>query len=209
MRSTTTTCVRQLPTRDPAGPLRVENPELAELIRTPWVLRVGNRPFLVRPSTVRDLPAVARMHAECSPRSLLDRYRSGGRAPTVAALENSLREPLSIVAAGAEGSVVAHGMLTRDRTHNHLSAEIGLLVSDRWQRMGIGVELTTHLAGVAHVTGFHELIAYPATAMTTAQRLMVDIGRTRVVPDADAHLHTHLSEAATLGLGSVRQRLAG
>jgi hypothetical protein len=38
---------------------------------------------------------------------------------------------------------------------------------------------------------------------------MLDIGRTRVVPDVDLHLHTHLPESAALGLGSVRRRLAG
>jgi hypothetical protein len=29
------------------------------------------------------------------------------------------------------------------------------------------------------------------------------------VPDVDVHLHTYLPESAALGLGSVRQRLAG
>lgn len=198
-----------LPVHDPGEPPRTDNTELAELVREPWTLRVGNTPFLVRSSTVRDLPAVARMHATCSARSLLDRYRSGGRPPAVVALENSLRQPFSIVVAGADGSVVAHGLLTRDRAHNHFCAEIGLLVSDRWQRLGIGTELTTHLAGVAYVAGYHELIAYPATAVTTAQRLMVEVGRTRMVPDVHTHLHTYLAESATLGLGSVRQRLAG
>jgi len=65
------------------------------------------------------------------------------------------------------------------------------------------------MAGLAQARGFHELIAYPATAMAAAQRLMVEVGRTRIVPDVDAHLHTYLPESAALGLGSVRQRLAG
>ena len=30
-----------------------------------------------------------------------------------------------------------------------------------------------------------------------------------VVPDVDTHLHTYLSDASSLGLGSVRERLAG
>ncbi|WP_375489625.1 GNAT family N-acetyltransferase [uncultured Jatrophihabitans sp.] len=201
--------MRSTPAHDPGGPPRVDNPELAELARVPWTLRVGAKPFLVRPGTVRDLSAVARMHAACSPRSLLDRYRCGGRPPAVAALENSLRQPFNYVVAAPDGAVVAHAVLRRDPRHNHFCAEIGLLVTDRWQRLGIGTELTTHLAGVAHVTGFHELIGYPATAVPRAQRLMIGVGRTRMVPDGEAHLHTYLSESATLGLGSVRQRLAG
>ncbi len=201
--------MRPVPVGDPGQPLRSQNYELLELVRAPWTLRVGNTPMIVRPSTVRDLAAVAQMHTRCTPRSLLDRYRAGGRPPAVAALDAALRNQFSVVVAMSDGSVVAIGSLTPDRSHNHLSAEIGLLVQDAWQRLGIGTELVTHLAGVAQVAGYHEIIAYPATAVHAAQRLMVEVGRTRMVPDVDLHLHTYLPESATLGLGSVRQRLAG
>ena len=107
------------------------------------------------------------------------------------------------------GAIIAHASLARDRAHSALCAAFGLLVQDSWQHRGIGAELTTHLAGVGYAAGFHELIVYPATAVTAAQRLMVEVGRTRMVPDTDLHLHTYLSDAASLGLGSVRQRLAG
>lgn len=179
------------------------------LVDEAWTLRVGRHPLLVRPSGVRDLPGLARMHGRCSARSLLDRYRTGGRPPTVAALDLALRRPLGVVAITATGDVVAHGQLRPDPAHNERCVEVGLLVEDRWQGLGIGRELMTHLAGVAHVVGFHELIAYPATALTPAQRLMVEIGRTRQVSDRDLHLHTYLPESAGLGMGAVRQRLAG
>jgi GNAT superfamily N-acetyltransferase len=149
------------------------------------------------------------MHSRCSARSLLDRYRSGGRPPAVAALDHTLRSPHSVVVVTTEGDVIATGSLMRDRTHNHFCAEVGLLVEDRWQQLGIGSELITHLAGVAQVVGYQELIAYPATAVAAVQRLMLDVGRTRQVPDVEVHLHTYLPNSATLGLGSVRQRLAG
>ncbi|MBN9619760.1 MAG: hypothetical protein J0H43_08520, partial [Actinobacteria bacterium] len=64
------------------------------LVDEAWTLRVGRHPLLVRPSGVRDLPGLARMHGRCSARSLLDRYRTGGRPPTVAALDLALRRPL-------------------------------------------------------------------------------------------------------------------
>lgn len=149
------------------------------------------------------------MHARCSPRSLLDRYRLGGRPPTVAAIDRALRRPYSVVVATGHGDVIATGMVDHDATHDERCAEVSLLIEDQWQRLGIGTELMSHLAGVAQVAGFHQLIAYPATAISPVQRLMVGIGRTRMVPDTDAHLHTHLPESAALGLGSVRQRLAG
>lgn len=181
----------------------------AHLVDETWVLRVGRQSLLIRPSSVRDLPALARMHSRCSARSLLDRYRAGGRPPTVAALDSALRRPLGIVAVTPTGDVVASGSLGRDPAHSERCAEVGLLIEDSWQGLGIGRELITHLAGVAQVVGFHELIAYPATAVVAAQRLMLEIGRTRQVPDTDLHLHTFVPDSAALGLGAVRQRLAG
>jgi GNAT superfamily N-acetyltransferase len=206
---TTTPCLSAVPAVDSGPVRRSEDSELAELVRQPWTLRVGTKALLVRPSSARDLAAVAQMHARCSARSLLDRYRSGGRPPAVAAIDRDLRRPHSVVVTTAQGDVVATGLLDRDKMHNHFCAEVALLVDDQWQRLGIGTELMSHLAGVAHVAGYHELIAYPATAVAAAQRLMVDVGRTRMVPDLNAHLHTYLPESAMLGLGSVRQRLAG
>jgi len=201
------TCLR------PATPTEEQVPtpdnELADLVRAPWALRVANSVLLIRPATPRDLQAVAQMHGRCSPRSLLDRYRAGGRPPAVVALDAMLREPCGIVATRSDGSVIAVGTLVRDRIHTSLSAQLGLLVQDSWQRRGIGTELATHLAGVAQAAGYRELISYPATALPAAQGLMTEVGRTRLVRDVDLHLHTYLPESATLGLGSVRQRLAG
>jgi len=208
MRSTTT-CRPSRPVVEPLAFRRGVDGELAALARQPWILRVGRTPLLIRPSTPRDLAAVATMHSRCGARSLLDRYRSGGRPPAVAALDATLRRPDTIVAVTPAGDVVAIATLARDRAHRHLCAEVGLIVEDGWQRLGIGTELTSHMAGMAQATGFHELIAYPGTAMAAAQRLMLEVGRTRVVPDADLHLHTALPESAALGLGPVRQRLAG
>jgi GNAT superfamily N-acetyltransferase len=209
MRTSTYSCARPVAVGDPGELRRTENDELVELARAPWTLRVGKTAMVVRPSSARDLSAVARMHTRCSPRSLLDRYRVGGRPPAVAALDHDLRGPYSVVVTLADGAIIAHASLARDRAHTALCATFGLLVQDSWQRRGLGAELTTHLAGVGYAAGFNELIVYPATAVTAAQRLMVEVGRTRMVPDTDLHLHTYLSDAASLGLGSVRQRLAG
>lgn len=208
MRSVTT-CLRSGPAGEPTKFRTADDDYLAALVRQPWTLRAGHEMLTVRPTSARDLAAVARMHSRCSARSLLDRYRSGGRPPAVAALDLALRRPYGIVAQTRSGDVVAIGSLGHDGIHNSYCVEVGLLVEDRWQRLGIGGELLSHLAGAAHVAGYHEIIAYPATAMHAVQRLMIDVGRTRLVPDVDAHLHTYLSESSTLGLGSVRRRLAG
>ena len=80
---------------------------LTGLVRQPWAVRVGRASVVIRGATPRDLAAVAAMHSRCSPQSLLNRYRAGGRRPAVAALEMQLREPLSFLAAQYDGTVVA------------------------------------------------------------------------------------------------------
>jgi hypothetical protein len=67
-----------------------------------------------------------------------------------------------------------------------------------------------HIAGSALVAGYSELIVYPATSVGAVQRLLVEVGHTRVGPYlARAHLHMFLPESAGLGLGPMQERLAG
>jgi GNAT superfamily N-acetyltransferase len=184
--------------------------ELIRLVRQPWLLRVDAHTLLIRPSTARDLRATADMHSRCSAHSLLDRYRSGGRPPAVIALDYQLRGSLSFVAMRRDGDIVATALATTDADHGDESAQVALLVEDAWQGLGIARELMTHVAGGARVAGYTQLIAYPGTAVLPAQRLMVEVGRTRMIPDpVNPHLHTALPEGATLGLGPVRERLVG
>ena len=97
-----------------------------------------------------------------------------------------------------------------DPAHGRDSAEVGLLVADAWQGQGIGRTVLAHIAGSALVAGYSELIVYPATSVGAVQRLLVEVGHTRVVPHpARAHLHTFLPESAGLGLGPIQERLAG
>lgn len=179
------------------------------MVRQPWAVRVGSANVLIRGARPQDLAAVAEMHGRCSPQSLLNRYRKGGRRPPVVALERQLHEPLSFVAQTYGGTVVATAVATADAQHGRDAAEVGLLVEDAWQGWRLGRELMSHLAGAALVCGYHQLIAYPGTSMTAVQALMIDVGHTRNVTsnDGQIHLHTYLSESAALGLGPVRERL--
>ena len=189
--------------------MRDVDENLLRLARQPWTMSAGRHPLVVRPSAASDLAAVARLHARCSAHSLLDRYRRGGQPPAVVALDRMLRGTFSFVALSPDGEIRASAVLAEDGGHHWPCVEVGLLVEDGWQRRGIGSDLLSHLAGVAHAAGYQELIAYPATATAVVQRLMIEVGRSRFVPDVEPHLHTHLSPSATLGLGPVRQRLAG
>jgi GNAT superfamily N-acetyltransferase len=182
---------------------------LIPLVRQPWMLRAGSANLLIRPAGPRDLEAVANMHTRCSARSLLDRYRVGGRGPSVTALHRQLRRPLSFVAATPRGAILAFAVAGTDTNHGRESAEIGLLVEDEWQGIGIGREMLVHLAGAAAVSGYSELVAYTATSVVPMQRLFLEVGHPRVVTDPEhSHLHLVLPESAALGIGAVRERLA-
>jgi L-amino acid N-acyltransferase YncA len=187
-----------------------KNATVAALASQPWLLRVDAATLLIRPGRTRDLPAVAAMHRRCSARTLLDRYRTGGSPPSVVAMDRLLREPLCYVAEADNGTIVAIAVACADSAHAVTSAEVGIVVEDAWQALGIATELMSHLAGAALGAGFSELVAYPGPEDLAAQRLMIGVGRTRLVPDGETpHLHTTLPESASLGLGAVRQRLAG
>jgi GNAT superfamily N-acetyltransferase len=195
------------PAQNPAD--RSTPSTLAVWVRQPWLVRAGSEDLLIRGATPRDLPRTAAMHANCSPRSLLERYRAGGKAPSPIAIDGMLRRSLSFVACTNRGEIVATALVAPDALHPGDAAEIGILVRDDRQRKGLGRELLTHLSAAAQVCGYTQLITYTATSTNAAHRLLVDVGRTYVVPDPSTpHLHTYLSEASSLGLGPVREHLA-
>jgi GNAT superfamily N-acetyltransferase len=163
----------------------------------------------MRGTNPRDLAAVAAMHARCSARGLLDRYRAGGRAPSPVAIERALRHTLGFVACTPRGEIVAMALAGPDRMHGEGTAQVGILVEDAWQRRGLAREMLTHLSAAAYVCGYSQLISYTATNVIAPHRLLVDVGRTYSVPDpVEPHLHTYLTESVTLGLGPLRERLA-
>ena len=189
-----TTHVHTLRTRDRASTADV---------RAPWLLYADGTILTVRGSRPQDLPGVALMHSRCSAMTLLDRYRAGGRAPAVSVLDQQLREPLSFVASSDDGRVVAHAQVGPDTDHAIGSASVAILVEDQWQLLGIGRALLRHCAAAAALSGYRQLIAYPGTSAQVVQRLMSSVGTTRLMVDAERHLHTTLPESARYGLGAV------
>ena len=212
-RQPATTCTRSRPYGDPRTHTAAEafrRADLAGLAIAPWKLRVGRESLTIRPSIQQDLVGVAQMHRRCSPQTLLDGYRLGGRPPSVVRIDSTLREPLAFVAHSALGAVVAIAFAARDPLHSPLSAAATVVVEDAWQGLGLGSELVSHLAGSALVCGYAELIGYAGPGVMEVHRLMSGIGRTRAVTAEDGvHLHTALPEGAGLGIGAVRERLAG
>jgi GNAT superfamily N-acetyltransferase len=124
-------------------------------------------------------------------------------------MDQALRRTLSFVACTGQGEIVATAVATTDSLHEDNAVEIGILVRDDRQRLGLGRELLTHLSAGAYVCGYSQLISYMATSTAAAHRLLTAVGRTYSVPDTRApHLHTYLTEASSLGLGPVREHMA-
>ena len=154
----------------PAPPARSR--ALLEQVRAPWLHYVDGAALTIRGARPQDLPAVALMHRRCSAKSLLDRYRTGGRAPAIIVLDRQVREPMSFVVTTEDGRVVASSRIGADGLHQFGSAEISMLVEDGWQRLGIGRALLRHCAAAAAFAGYRQLISYPGTTATSVQRLM-------------------------------------
>ena len=183
--------------------IRTRDLASADDVRAPWMLCADGAILTVRGARPQDLPGVALMHKRCSAKSLLDRYRVGGRAPSVVILDEQLRQPLSFVVSSEDGRVVAQAQVLPDTDHAIGSAQISMLVEDQWQLLGIGRSLLRHCAAAAALTGYRQLIAYPGTTAQVIQRLMGTVGTTRLMVDAERHLHTSLPEGARYGLGTV------
>lgn len=172
-----------------------------EQVRAPWLLYLSGTALTVRGARPQDLPGVALMHGRCSAKSLLDRYRTGGRAPAIIVLDRHVRDPLSFVVTTDNNRIVGLARVAPDPTHTFGSGEISLLVEDDWQRIGIGRVLLRHSAAAAALSGYRQLISYPGTTASTVHRLVAGVGTTRLMTDVQRHLHTTLPEAAKLGLG--------
>lgn len=172
-------------------------------VRVPWLLYVDGTVLSVRGATPQDLPGVALMHGRCSPKSLLDRYRTGGRAPAIIILDRHVRDPLSFVVTSDDGRIVGMSRVAPDDTHTIGSGEASMIIEDSWQRLGIGRSLLRHTAAAAAMSGYRQLITYPGTTAGVVQRLMMGIGTTRSMTEGQRHLHTSLSDSVRLGLGTL------
>lgn len=187
----------------------------AALARRPWTIRAGSAVLLVRGARPSDLAGVAALHRRCTPTTLLYRFRSGGNPPSVTALHHMLARPHTVVVTSNDGRIVAWGAadpaLTRPRTGRpnglpETRAEIGVLVEDAWQNLGVGRALVRHLAAASALSGIRELITPSSTSAVVSTRLLGEIGTTkRMEVDGQPVLRVLLPESAALGLGALQR----
>ena len=130
----------------------------------------------VRRADPSDRQAALALHERCSTRTLRLRYH--GPVGDADRYIGHLLEPRygqTLTVETADGDLVALAHLMWDDG----SAEIAVLVEDRWQRRGLGAELVRRLAGLAGDAGIDEVYAVTTSSNTgmvaTLRRLGVPL----------------------------------
>lgn len=125
---------------------------------TPWKLKNGV-PVTIRPIRPEDEPLLVKFHETLSEQSVYHRYFSQLKLDQRIAHErltricfNDYDREIALVAERkdlqiAQPEILGVGRLSKERGRNE--AEFALLVSDRWQRQGLGAELLKRLIQVA------------------------------------------------------------
>ncbi len=127
-----------------------------------WELLLSSGAELtVRVGGEADLEDVVALHGRCSPTSRYRRYLAAGDGPGRAALTRMLANPtgltlLAVERDRAEPRVVAMANVLWDGPE----AEVGLLVQDDWQRLGLGTALLRRAAKIVAAQGIEALHAH-------------------------------------------------
>ena len=190
--------------RPPAGTrYPVSSRAVADLLtqgRRVAPLEAGGTRFAVRGALPTDLAGIAALHGRCGPGTLLQRYRAGGRGPSLDSLVHLLRAPLTLVVEGPEG-VVALGTAEHPTADGYRS-EIGLLVQDARQGTGIGTALALRLGSTLRSFGYGQVTTRSATATVPLHRVMQRLGPVRIIERSPATvLSTRLTVPTVLQLG--------
>jgi acetyltransferase len=131
---------------------------------TPWKLK-NKAPVFIRPIKPEDEPLMVKFHETLSEESVYNRYFSALKLSQRVAHErltricfNDYDREIALVAElkvpkGEEKKILGVGRLSKQRVRNE--AEFSVLVSDEWQRQGLGCELLRRLIEI----GRHEKLA--------------------------------------------------
>jgi hypothetical protein len=141
------------------------------------------------------------MHGRCSRATLLQHYRTGGRAPSLPVLTDTLAQPLALlVLAGPRHAVAMAGLTVGRQPLVEFATEASLLVEDGWQGRGIGGCLARHLGASMRYLGYGQVTTSSATASLPLTRVMESLGTTRVHSSrAGARITTRLEMSAAEG----------
>jgi acetyltransferase len=134
----------------------------------PWKMKDGTQ-VLIRPIRPEDEPAMVRFHETLSDRSVFLRYFHMENLSSRVAHARLIRKcfidydrEIALVAdhvnhANGDHEIIAVGRLTR--THGTQDAEVAVLVTDKYQHVGLGAELLARLIQIARDEKVDRIIA--------------------------------------------------
>ena len=127
-----------------------------------------------------DAPALQRLHARCSGRSIEQRFFGPlGRLPDKKAARLSRaedRDRLALAAIDPEQPDEILAVVRFEREEGGEAAEYAALVEDRWQGLGLGSALTERLVGAARGRGVRCLYALVTPGNERMVRLLRGLG---------------------------------
>ncbi len=127
---------------------------------------------VLRPAALDDLAAVREFHDECSPAALRQRFPGGLPADTRL---RRLLEPaggITLLAVAPGGAVVAMASLLAEGD----LGELRVLVTDDWQRRGLGTALLRRLRSHAAKAGMAALVAHTGAGNAGMLRTLRRVG---------------------------------
>ncbi len=153
----------------------------------PWKMKDGN-PVTIRPIRLEDEPMMVKFHETLSMNTVYSRYffymklstrTKHERLARICAIEPEHEMVLVVklmphsyrLARRSMGKteIVAVGRLNRLKASNY--AEIAVLVSDRYQGLGLGTELLNRLLHIGHRANLDHVIAQLLPANTVMKRI--------------------------------------
>lgn len=180
--------------------------------RRPWMLeRADGRVLRVRGAGPVDLPALAAMHGRCSGRcsgrTLLQRYRAGGRAPSLAVLAGATEKPQTFVVEAVPRCMVAVVTAELPDATDPWRTDIALVVEDAWQGLGIGTAVAQHVAASLRIMGVHQVTTRSALPSLPLLHVMEQIGTTQATrgPDGCSVLTSRIEVSIIDGFGGELQ----
>ncbi len=148
----------------------------------PWKLRDGT-PVTIRPIRPEDEPLLVKLHGTLSERSVYHRYFAQLNLSQRVAHERLMRicfndydREIALVAErrdAATGALEILGVGRLSKAHEQNEAEFALLISDHWQRQGLGTELLKRLVQV----GRDEKLARITAIILADNRAMQQVSR--------------------------------
>jgi acetyltransferase len=166
-----------------------------------WKMKDGTS-ATIRPIRPEDEPALVKFHQSLSERSVYFRYFHAAKLSQRIAHERLTRvcfldydRDIALLAEAAtepQGREIL-GIARMSKSHGHDTAEVAVLISDKFQRRGLGIELLRRLLDVArdeHLDGVH---AYILDENVEMQTLMRKVGFSVAPTDDPTVLYAALS----------------